>query len=481
MIEATQIRSGRLAGRRDGDVGVFLGIPYAAPTAGDGRFAPPRPREPWAQDRAAFVYGPACPQPPIRENLVISPEVEAAMFALADEPQDEDCLSLNVWTPAAGADDRLPVMVSLHGGGFKSGSGSARSAPWFDGARLAASGDVVVVTVNHRIGVLGHLALDGVPGSGNAGLLDLVAALEWIRDNIAAFGGDPARVTIFGESGGGGKVMALLTMRAAAGLFARAISQSGTLAWLTADEAAAMTVALMRELGVASVDELRRAVVGDVIAAALAVTRAGMRFGPVLDGSVLLHPVGDDLARGTGSGVPLIIGTTRDEASAFIGPPGDGGRPAWEREVATRTDEMFRGPALDAARAKAGAGGAPVFFYEFAWETPVLGGTLGAAHGVDVAFPFDNTELHPATRGSASARRLAPIVRDAWVAFARGGDPNHALLVRWPPFDAEGEATLIFDDECRLEYRTARGRSSPSGSAATSWSERSGSITRTRR
>jgi para-nitrobenzyl esterase len=457
MPEIVSTAAGRLAGARAGGVRSFLGIPYACTTAGEGRFAPPRHRRPWTGVRDARTFGPACPQPPIRENLVIAPEVEAAMFALADEPQDEDCLSLNVWTPAASPNSGLPVMVSLHGGGFKSGSGSACSAPWFDGTRLAQGGEVVVVTINHRIGVLGHLLVDNWEGSGNVGLLDLVAALEWIRENIAAFGGDPDRVTIFGESGGGGKVMALLTTDAAAGLFARAICQSGTMSWMTSGEAAAATEALARELGGAGARQLRALPVRALVDAALAVTRAGMRFGPVVDGSVLTAPVSEALAAGAGADVPLIIGVTRDEASAFLGPPVDPAAPDWHNLVARHTDEMFRTPAVRAASAKAVRGPAATYMYEFAWETPVLGGSLGAAHGVDVSFPFDNTELHPATAGSASARGLGPVIRDAWASFARRGDPNHPRLVQWPPFQPGDGATLIIDDEPRVESRPPAG------------------------
>jgi para-nitrobenzyl esterase len=451
--EIVSTAAGRLAGSQVGRVRSFLGIPYADTTAGEGRFAPPRHRGPWTGVRDARTFGPACPQPPIRDNLVITPEVEAAMFALADEPQDEDCLSLNVWTPATSRDARLPVMVSLHGGGFKSGSGSARSAPWFDGTRLAIGGEVVVVTINHRIGVLGHLLVDDLEGSGNVGLLDLVAGLEWIRENIAAFGGDPERVTIFGESGGGGKVMALLTIDRAAGLFARAICQSGTMSWMTSAEAGAVTEAVARQLSVAEPRALRSVPVGALVDAALTVTRNGMRFGPVIDGDLITAPVTEMLASGAGAEVPLIIGTTRDEASAFLGPPADPAAPEWRSLVARRTDEMFRTPAVQTATAKAVGGAAATYLYEFAWETPVLGGSLGAAHGVDVSFPFDNTELHPATTGSASARRLAPVIRDAWASFARDGDPNHPRLLDWPPFAPAGGATLIIDDEPRIESR----------------------------
>jgi para-nitrobenzyl esterase len=457
MTEATAVRAddrravdtaaGWVVGERTGAVTRFLGIPYATVTA---RFRAPSPVPPWNGARLALDYGPACPQPPIRENLVIDPEVERAMFGLSDEPQSErGCLSLNVWTPATGDGGDRPVLVSLHGGGFKSGSGSARSAPWFDGARLSQRGDAVVVTVNHRIGVLGHLQIEGLQGSGNAGLLDLVAVLEWVRDNAGCFGGDPGRVTIFGESGGGGKVMTLMTMPSAAGLFARAICQSGTLAWLSEAEAASVTREVMEHLHVRSAEELMSIDVGALVSAGAAVTRSGMRFGPVIDGATLPSDAIEALRAGASAEVPLIIGVTRDEATAFLGPSvGD------PELVRGKTDEMFRGPALQAASAKARRGGAPAFVYEFAWETPVMNGSLGAAHGVDVAFPFDNTDLHPATTGSASARHLAPVVSDAWLAFARDGDPNHAGLPEWPPFDPADGATLIFDQDCRVERRS---------------------------
>jgi para-nitrobenzyl esterase len=447
------VTAGRLGGSRSGAVRSFFGIPYARTTAGDGRFGPPRPHPGWLGVREARDYGPACPQPPIRDNLVITAEVQEAMFALADEPQDEDCLSLNVWTPATTARACLPVMVSLHGGGFKSGSGSARSAPWFDGTRLADGGDVVVVTVNHRVGVLGHLHVAGVPGSANAGLLDLVAALEWVRDNIAAFGGDPRRVTIFGESGGGGKVMALLTMPHTAGLIHGAISQSATMEWMSTLEASAVAAAVEGELGVQGGDALRRVPVGELVQAALTVARAGLRFAPVIDDVVLTAPVADALASGAGASVPAIIGFTRDEASAFLGPPSDPPPADWAQRVRAGTDAMFRGPAMTAAAARAGRGGACTYVYEFAWETPVLGGRLGAAHGVDVAFPLDNTELHPATRGSETARALARVVRDAWVALARDGDPNHPGLVPWAPFDPVDGAILVLGRTPRVQRR----------------------------
>jgi para-nitrobenzyl esterase len=469
--EVVELSGGTVAGRRVDGVLRFLGIPYAAAE----RFLVSRPIEPWSGTLQAHRYGAACPQPPIKENLVIDPAVEQAMFGLADEEQSEDCLSLNVWSPAAGDGAARPVLVSFHGGGFKSGSGSARSAPWFDGTRLARRADAVVVTINHRIGVLGHLHLEQFEASGNLGLLDLVAGLQWLRANAPALGGDPDRVTIFGESGGGGKVMALMAMPSARGLFHRAICQSGALTWLALNEAQRVTEAVMDQLGVDSAEALAEIELGSLVAAGAAVTRSGLSFSPVIGTPELPCDAPSALAAGAASVVPLIIGVTRDEATAFISP---GSTPGWgaleasfgERIVLyralhpdadprralveLRTDEMFRLPALAAAGARAAHGGAPVFMYEFAWPTPVLGGSLGAAHGVDVAFPFDNTDLHPATAGSDSARRLASVVSDAWAAFARTGDPNHPGLPHWPAYDGPGGATMIFDNRRRVERRS---------------------------
>jgi para-nitrobenzyl esterase len=472
--EIVSTAAGRLAGSQVGRVRSFLGIPYADTTAGEGRFAPPRHRGPWTGVRDARTFGPACPQPPIRDNLLIRPEVERAMFGLTDEPMSEDCLTLNLWTPAAD-DGARPVLVSYHGGGFKSGSGNPRSAPWFDGTRLALRGDVVVVSVNHRIGLLGFLALPEVPGSGNAGMLDLNAALAWVRDNAAGFGGDPARVTVFGESGGGSKVSIQMAMPGAAGLLQRAGSQSGPTAPTSADQAAEITAAVAAHVGSAAVDDLRALPVERLLDAALAVSAQGLQFRPTIDGDTLPVAPLDAFAAGVAASVPLVIGWTRDEATVFLREPRDLGWDAlgerapadvvdayralhpsddpWTLLMRISTDRQFRLPALALARAKAAAGGAGAYVFEFAWETPVLGGSLGAGHGVDVSFPFDNTDLHSATAGSPSARRLAPLVSDAWIALARDGDPNHPGLPDWPRYGEDG-ATLVFADESRLEYRS---------------------------
>ena len=453
-----EVTGGRVAGRVERDVTVFRGIPYAAAD----RFAPPGPAEGWAGVREAFAFGPACPQPPILENLLIRPEVERAMFRLRDEPASEDCLSLNVWTPAAD-DGARPVLVSYHGGAFKSGSGSADVSPWFDGTRLTRRGDVVVVTVNHRIGVLGFL-------EGNVGMLDLNAALEWVRDNIARFGGDPDRVTIFGESGGGSKVTTQMAMPGAAGLFHRAASQSGTPVPATREQADELRGAVYEALGT---EDARSVPLERLVAAALAVSRRGLQFRPAIDGDTLPLAPAEALAAGAAADVPLLVGWTRDEASVFLREPRDIGwdelrlvpelvedyraklpdADPWTVLMTHATDARFRLPALALAAAKTGA---PAYAFEFAWETGVLGGALGAGHGVDVAFPFDNTDVHPATEGSASARRLAPAVSDAWLALARDGDPNHPGLPAWPAYGPDG-AVLVIADAPRVELRGRAG------------------------
>jgi para-nitrobenzyl esterase len=462
-MPVVEVTGGRIAGRVERGVTVFRGVPYAAAE----RFDPPRAVEGWAGVREALEFGPVCPQPPIRENLLIRPEVERAMFRLADEPASEDCLSLNVWTPATD-DGARPVLVSYHGGAFKSGSGNARGAPWFDGTRLCRRGDVVLVTVNHRIGVLGFL-------EGNAGMLDLNAALEWVRDNIARLGGDPGRVMVFGESGGGSKVTTQMAMPGAAGLLHRAASQSGTPIPATLDQAAEVRAAVHEALGT---DDVRGVDVQRLIAAGLEVSRRGLQFRPVVDGDTLPLAPAEAFAAGASDGVPLIVGWTRDEASVFLREPRDIGwsdlrlaaetveeyrtrlpqADPWTLLMTYTTDVAFRLPALAVAAAKPGA-----YAYEFAWETPVLGGSLGAGHGADVAFPFDNTDLHPATEGSASARRLAPRICDAWVALARDGDPNHPGLPAWPPYGDDG-AVMVLAGECRVELSAARGTARPAAS-----------------
>jgi len=455
----------------------FRGIPYAAPPIGPLRLRPPRPPKPWVGERAVAEPGPVAPQ---RQG-----PLERAFGGYGKA--DEDCLSVNVWTPGADTAAARPVLVWVHGGSFTTGAGAI---PWYDGSRLAARGDVVVVTFNYRLGALGFLHLADLggeewAGSGNLGLLDQVAALRWVRENIAAFGGDPERVTAFGESAGAMSITTLLAMPCAEGLFSRAILQSGAATFVQeADTATALAVNVLDELGVPHDDLGRLAEVPvDVILDAQAAAggrRAGvgLAFVPVIDGATLpAHPE-EALAAGAAAGVPVLAGTTRDEMRLFsaVAPdafaaedeaalvrhvaaipdvgPGHAEvivaayRHRWpevspaELHVIIHTDHAFRRPAqrLCTIQAKGGAG---AWAYWFTWPSPILGGLLGSFHGLDIPFVFDNLAqpgIEMLTGGGEHLQELADRMAGAWLAFARDGDPG------WPAYDPVAErATMRFD------------------------------------
>ncbi|MBE3568097.1 MAG: carboxylesterase/lipase family protein [Thermogemmatispora sp.] len=483
--------AGKVRGTTIHDIATFKGIPYGGPTGGGNRFRPPTKPEPWTGVRDALKYGPACPQPP--EGMK---RLRAIIGEAGREEESEDCLFLNVWTPAIADGRRRPVLFWCHGGGFSMGSGSAA---FYRGTNLARRGDVVVVTVNHRLGPFGYLHLadlfgDDYAESGNVGMLDLVAALEWVRDNIEAFGGDPQNVTIFGESGGGAKVSVLMAMPSAAGLFRRAIVQSGpALRMATREKASERAERLLHALGIsrANREQLHEIPTQRIIEANDAVNPNALGpWGPVVDGQILPQHPFDPQAPAISAQVPLIIGTNKDEATLFLlSDPqlstldeeglrkrtqallraNDAAerlltayaraypdRTPAERYAALVSDAMMRINSIRQAERKALQGGAPVYMYLFTWETPILDGRLKSCHALEIPFVFDN--LEPARRFLGATAGLTPELRElaarmsgAWLAFARNGVPAAPDLPDWPPYTYERRATMIFDLHCRVE------------------------------
>lgn len=486
------LRQGRIAGYTENGVHIYKGIPYAKAA----RFRAPEPADAWQGVRSCRNYGPTCPQA-VRKGWQ-NDEIAFA-FNWDDGYPGEDCLRANVWTKAPGADGgKRPVMVWLHGGGFAAGSG--QELPGYDGANLARKGDVVVVTLNHRLNALGFLDLsDFGPEyacSGNAGLLDLVAALEWVRDNAEAFGGDPSNVTIFGQSGGGGKVSALCATPAAKGLFHKAIVQSGSiLSSMTSEQSRRIGRATVHELGLegnvagmADVPYDRLLAAGEK---AIAKVRAELEaegklgdlllfgWGPNVDGDVLPRQPFADGAPVQSLDIPMMIGCTLCEFSPTTYVPmlrdADSAMAAefLRRKFGNLTDDIikayakaypnykpkdlidldttFRPSAVRQADIKAAAGGAPVFMYLFTWESPVLDGMLRSTHCMEIPFVFNNAKTHASmTGGGAGADILADRMSDAWLAFARTGNPGAPSLPAWPAYTTDERATMIFDNECTV-------------------------------
>ena len=475
-------RSGAVRGTNAGGVRVFRGIPFAAPPVGDLRFAAPAPPTPWTGVRDATRPGPACPQPVTPEG---QPGAEfAQMFGTGGLPMNEDCLYLNVFAPESATPSApRPVMVFIHGGAFRIGTGSL---PVYDGTVMARRGDVVVVTINYRLGVLGFLNLPEV-GPANVGLLDQITALEWVRDNIDAFGGDPANVTIFGESAGAKSVECLVASPRARGLFHRAIAESTYDPPMDHEPAIETAKRFTTALDATDAQTLRRVPFEELIAEMNNQSMAAMTSGggfasalggwtPVVDGAVLPHHPVDAFRNGIAAPVPMIIGTTRDEAglftammpmlasidaaalptmlgfvlgdtagtdaliAAYKASRGDAVAPS-EIFVAAMTDQMFRQHSLRLAEAKAASGDA-VWMYLFDWRSPARDGALGACHGLELPFVFGtlNSPLGALAGNGAAADALTHAVQDAWVAFATAGDPSTAGLA-WPPYDAARRAT----------------------------------------
>ena len=482
--------AGKVRGVVEEGVNVFKGIPYGAPTSGKNRFMPARKPEPWTGVRDALQYGPAAPQ----GDGQTAPDVGH---------MGEDCLVLNVWTRGLKDGGKRPVMVWMHGGGFATLSGSSRM---YDGVNLCRRGDVVVVTLNHRLNVFGFLDLGDIAGesfaaSANVGMLDLVQALAWVRDNIAQFGGDSGNVTIFGESGGGRKVSTLLAMPDAKGLFHRAIIESGPgLHLQPRDRSTELALALLDKLDLRpnQIPQLQELPVAKVLAAYSAVERAldsesrekGVfeqhGFVPTVGVSTLPAYGFDPVATEVSANIPLMIGTNKHEMALFTrNDPKIYGRTLTEEELRGRvkvmagnatdrvlevynrdcpgthpavrwilmtTDRTYRLDSITLATRKAALGRAPVYMYLFTWESPLNAGKMLAHHALEITFAFDNTSKVPAMSGGGpKAAALADKMSDAWIAFARAGNPNTPKLARWPAYNAHNRSTMIFNDECKVE------------------------------
>ena len=500
IVETT---SGKIRGVSGGDVQIFKGVPYAASTAGTNRFMSPRPPELWAGIRDAVDYAGHAPQWP--STTPQRAELKTLLGQPDRTPTGEDCLTLNLWTPGLNAGAKRPVMVWLHGGGMAYGSANR---PVYDGSSLARRDDVVVVGVNHRLNALGFLYLADIGGeayshSGNAGMLDLVAALRWVHDNIERFGGDPGNVTIFGESGGGGKVSTLLAMPSGRGLFHRAIIQSGAAIRLsTRERANALTDAVLKELGIARSDrgKLQDVPVKTLIAALTPARKAvgpsawplldRYDFGPVVDGAdIPAHPF-DPAAPRISDDVPLVIGNTKNEASLFLvgddkvwnaslteaelkarvariaGADADRvialyrGRepkasPA-ELLIAASTDGNFWIRSVMLAERKVTRNRAPVYFYAFNWATPIFDGRLKSHHAIDLPFTFDTVDAAVTSAGMPGVRQLAATVSATWAAFARSGNPDNPSIPHWPAYTFADRATMVLDTTCLVENDPAR-------------------------
>ncbi len=470
-----RVRGGRVRGQREQGLLVFRGLRYGADTAAY-RFQPPRPEAAWRGIADALDYGAAAPQ------------------GGAEGPGSEDCLFLNVWTPALDARARRPVLVYIHGGGFNNGSGSD---PLYDGSALCRRGDVVVVTLNHRLNTFGYLYLGALgdpryAASGNAGQLDLVQALQWVRDHATTFGGDPGNITVFGQSGGGAKIATLMAMPAARGLFQRAWTMSGQQVTAAGPRAAAQRAAVaMEAVHAPDLAALLRLPAADLLAATRArdpsrVEDTALYFGPVLDEVVLpVHPFWPQ-APAQSAAIPMVIGNTHDETRAFLGnDPGNfaldwNTLPAQlEKQqfvdllpsvviehyrrlyphytasevffAATTAGRSWRGAVEELeARARQPATAAPTWAYQLDWPSPVEEGRLRAFHTLDIPLVFDNAGLPTArTGGGEDARALAATMSDALIAFARHGDPNHAGLADWAPYTLPQRRTMLFDVRSR--------------------------------
>jgi para-nitrobenzyl esterase len=462
-------------GYTDKGINVFKGIPYGADTF-PRRFMAPLTPEKWENVREAIEHGPSCPQPRSRSEKV-----------------SEDCLVLNVFTPAIRDKGKRAVMFYIHGGAYSGGSGSS---PLYDGVNLCKRGNVVVVSVNHRLNAFGYLYLSGFGGnefadSGNVGQLDLILALKWVRDNIVEFGGDPSRIMVFGQSGGGAKIATMMAMPAAKSLFHRAATMSGQQVTASGPHNATLrTQALLDQLKISpkNIEEIRTIPFEKIVDALSAndpvLPFGSVYFGPVLDERWLMrHPFYPDAPKQSAN-IPMIIGNTHDETKAFLGGDPSNFTLTWEQLPAklipnmrvdikpeyvieeyrklypnssasdlffriTTASRSWRGAIIeDEERAKSGS---PAYAYQLDWATPKNDGKFGAPHASDIQLVFDNIDKPGATAIGPQAQQMANIMSETFIAFAKTGDPNNQMIPAWKKYSIEKRETLVFDVPPHLE------------------------------
>ena len=481
LFWTVETASGKVQGIANSGIKEFKGIPYGAPTGGKNRYMPPQKPAAWSGVRECFGHGQICPQ------TLASLNSDYAMLIQWDlhvGGMGEDCLSLNVWTPGVNDGGKRAVMVSFHGGGFATGSGNG---PQYDGAQLAKYGDVVVVTVNHRLASFGYLYLAdlGAPAefenAGNVGMMDLVASLEWVRDNIEKFGGDPSRVMIFGQSGGGAKTSTMLAMPSAKGLFHSAGVQSGsTIRSATREAGTKSAEKLLDKLGIAkgNIADIQK-VSWQQILQAQTELGTGASFSPVVDGRVLPHNPFDPAAPPESADVPVVISTTLEDAALGLTNfdlTEDGLKKMMEQRYGAKAEEMLsmyrdrypdkspflvqaeivtdagaRRSAMLQAERKSELGKAPAYMYLWAFASSGFGGKFGAVHGTDVSASFYNFRDGVGGTGSPREKALWQRFASAWVSLAKTADPNNSKVPHWAPYEKEKRATMIFDNEIRLE------------------------------
>jgi para-nitrobenzyl esterase len=476
---------GKIRGINLGGIKTFRGVHYGGTTVGKNRFMPPTRPDRWTGVKDAIAYGEISPQ------LPSDPRGEYAQMIDWDQHSNsgmgEDCLHLNIWTPALKDDVKRPVFFSIHGGGYATGSGNGLG---YSGEPLARFGNAVVVTVNHRLGPLGYLHLGDLGGpqyakSGVAGMLDLVAALEWVRDNIENFGGDPNCVMIYGQSGGGAKTSTLLGMPSAKGLFHRAVVQSGaSMTSRTRDQGTRSAERLLAALGIGknNLAELQNVPWERILAVPGAGGLAG-GFSPVADGATILPDAWTPTAPAVSADIPLMIGTTLEDAAMRMGSAriDETELKSWAQDTfdknATKVLSIYRGvyphatpfqiqariltdrgqrrAASTMAERKAALGKAPAYLYIWAWPSPGFGGKFGAVHGTDVGLSFHNAR-QIISGNTPEAHKMADILASVWVAFAKTGNPNCQQIPSWPAFTPQRRETMIFDVNTRVENDPAR-------------------------